>query len=221
MRHGYTNQTSRSAGEVRKTYAGPDAAARAAAELRALRGLHGRMPVARVVSAGPRQLVTGFVSGEHGQDLLDAGHGAEVLAACGALLRRLHDLDPAILGSGVPSRPGEVIRHGDFGPNNVLLNSATMTVTALLDWEFSGVGARIDDLAWCEWIVRMHHPDAVVSLPAFFEAYGDRPEWVTRQTAMVDRCRWLEGFTRRWEPDGPGVRGWQDRTALTLSWRPR
>ncbi len=56
--------------------------------------------------------------------------------------------------SGVSVQPGEVIRHGDFGPNNVLLDSATMTVTALLDWEFSTVGPRIDDLAWCEWIVR-------------------------------------------------------------------
>jgi hypothetical protein len=30
------------------------------------------------------------------------------------------------------------------------------------------------------------------SLPAFFEAYGERPSWEGRQLAMIDRCHWLE-----------------------------
>jgi aminoglycoside phosphotransferase (APT) family kinase protein len=88
------------------------------------------------------------------------------------LLRRLHDLDPAAVGS---SRPAGVICHGDFGPNNMLLDPASYQVTALLDWELSGTGQAIADLAWCERIVRMHHPAAVDCLPAFFGAYGARP----------------------------------------------
>jgi Phosphotransferase enzyme family len=51
------------------------------------------------------------------------------------------------------------VHHGDFGPNNILLDPATFTVTAVLDWERAGPRPDpVDDLAWCEWIVRIHHP---------------------------------------------------------------
>jgi aminoglycoside phosphotransferase (APT) family kinase protein len=114
-----------------------------------------------------------------------------------------------------------VIRHGDFGPNNVLFDPDTMAVTALLDWEFSGIGAAIEDIAWCEWIVRMHHPDAVGALPAFFDAYRSTPPWELRKRVMLSRCRWLEAFCRRWDPHGDGVRQWQARAVATASWVPR
>jgi len=78
-----------------------------------------------------------------------------------------------------------LIRHGDFGPNNVLFDPVTMRVTALLDWEFSGIGDAIDDIAWCDWIVRMHHPAATVALPKFFEAYGCTPAWEKRRSAWL------------------------------------
>jgi aminoglycoside phosphotransferase (APT) family kinase protein len=61
-----------------------------------------------------------------------------------------------------------------LGPNNVLFDLGTMAVTALLDWEFSGIGEAIDDIAWCEWIVRVHHPDAVSAMPAFSMRTGRR-----------------------------------------------
>ena len=215
MRHGYTNLTERRAGVVHKTYDGPEAQDRCAAELRALTQLHRILPVPAVISNGPGVLATAYVIGEHGQDLLDAGRAQDVLAGCGALLRQLHGLDPAILE---PGAGGGVIRHGDFGPNNVLFDPATMAVTALLDWEFSGIGAAIEDIAWCEWIVRMHHPDAVGSLPAFFDAYGSTPPWEQRKRVMLSRCRWLEAFCRRWDPAGDAVRQWQVRAAATAGW---
>jgi aminoglycoside phosphotransferase (APT) family kinase protein len=105
-----------------------------------------------------------------GQDLIEQGRAHDVLAGCGTLLRHLHDLDPAILGAG-PAEGG-VIRHGDFGPNNLLFDLGTLAVTAVLDWKFSGIGEAIEDIAWCEWIVRMHHPHALSAMPAFFDAYG-------------------------------------------------
>ncbi len=217
MRHGYTNQTERRGGAAYKTYKGPDALARCAAELRALTRLYDVMQVPSVISCGPTVLSTAYVAGKHGQDLLDAAHADDVLTACGELLRRLHALDPKILDTGISEG---VIRHGDFGPNNILLDPATMAATALLDWEFSGIGPAIEDIAWCEWIVRMHHRDAVRSLPAFFDGYGSMPPWDERKAAMLSRCTRLEAFCHRWEPGGPGVQQWRSRTAETARWSP-
>jgi aminoglycoside phosphotransferase (APT) family kinase protein len=214
MRHGYTNSTERRADLVHKTYDGPNAHQRCAAELRALTTLEKVLPVPAVISNGPGALVTAYVAGEHGQDLIDAGRAQEVLTGCGTVLRQLHELDPAILEPGADG----VIRHGDFGPNNVLFDPDTMAVTAVLDWEFSGIGAAIEDIAWCEWIVRMHHPDAVGTLPAFFDAYGSTPPWEQRKRAMLSRCRWLEAFCKRWDPHGVGMRDWHLRAVATASW---
>ena len=210
----YTNRTDRIANGLRKTYEGPGARKRARAEYVALMGLAGRMPVPAVLERSDVAVVIEFIEGTHGQDEIDAGHGAEVLSSCGALLRRVHDLDPALVGS---SCSAGVICHGDFGPNNVLLDPATYEVAALLDWEFCGVGKAIVDVAWCEWIVRMHHPAAADSLPAFFEAYGARPTWPIRQQAMLDRCRWLEALCRQGD-DSDGVRLWRDRAQATANW---
>jgi aminoglycoside phosphotransferase (APT) family kinase protein len=214
VRHGYTNRTDRIQTGVRKSYEGPDAPLRGQAEYVALTGLAGRMPVPAVLERSDDGLVLEFVEGVQGQELIEAGHGSEVLSSCGALLRRLHDLDPALVGS---SHSAGVICHGDFGPNNVLLDPATFEVTALIDWEFCGAGDGIVDLAWCEWIVRMHHPAAVEHLPAFFDAYGERPPWPIRHRSMLDRCRWLEAFCRRANNSG-GVHLWQDRARATAEW---
>lgn len=216
MRHGYTNRTVLSDGEVHKRYEGPDAPARLAAEFRALCRLAEVMPVPTVIARGPASLVLSHIPGEHGQDLIDAGRAETVLAGCGELLRRLHQIPPATLR---PANTTGVISHGDFGPNNVLFDPVTMRVTALLDWEFSDVGDAIDDLAWCEWIVRMHHPAATAALPKFFEAYGCTPAWENRRSAMVHRCHELEQFCHRWSPDGPGERQWRDRAAHTARWQ--
>jgi Ser/Thr protein kinase RdoA (MazF antagonist) len=110
------------------------------------------------------------------------------------------------------------VRHGDFGPHNTLFDPRDYAVTALLDWEFCDVAPAIGDVAWCEWIVRMHHPTSVASLAAFFDAYGERPRWDERQRAMVDRCRRLEVFARRWDPSGDAVVAWQHRTRVTAGW---
>lgn len=216
VKHGYTNRTDRQGAIVRKTYDGPDADLRQAAEHRAFDRLQGQFPVPRVTAAGSGWLATSFVDGVHGQDLLETGEARSVLAECGRVLRRLHALDPRILD---PAAADDlVVRHGDFGPNNVLFDARARQVVAVLDWEFSGVGDAMTDIAWCEWIIRMHHPGAVDELSAYFAAYGVTPSWTLRQDAMVRRCRWLESFTDRWNPKGPGVALWQQRTRLVESW---
>ena len=72
---------------------------------------------------------------------------------------------------------GTVLVHGDFGPQNLLLDPSTVEPTALLDWEFAHIGDPVEDVAWAEWIVRTHHPDLVPALPALFDGYGAEPPW--------------------------------------------
>ena len=108
--------------------------------------------------------------------------------------------------------------HGDFGPQNLLLDPSTVEPTALLDWEFAHVGDPVEDVAWAEWIVRTHHPDLVPALPALFDGYGAEPPWSARQESMLEKCRWLLGFTRRWPGGGTtGVELWQRRLAATAA----
>lgn len=188
---------------------------RATAERVALRALAGSFPVPPVIAAEQEAIVTDFVDGEHGQDLIESGDARLVLAGCGTILRRLHTLDPALL-DGHQHSGG--ITHGDFGPNNILFDRTDHHVVAVLDWEFCKIGPSITDLAWCEWIVRMHHPDVVGELAVFFEAYGSCPPWADRQEEMLRRCAWLEDFSRRWEPHGDAAATWRHRAAITSQW---
>ncbi len=111
-----------------------------------------------------------------------------------------------------------MIQHGDFGPNNLLFDADSGSATAVLDWEFSGIGDPVTDIAWCEWIVRMHHPDVVNELPVFFDAYGSTPPWTLRKDTMIRRCRWLTDFTHRWDPHGDAVAAWRERTRTVEGW---
>ena len=107
--------------------------------------------------------------------------------------------------------------HGDFGPQNVLLDPETAVPTALVDWELTHIGHPVEDLAWAEWIVRTHHAAVVDRLPALFDGYGDRPAWADRHAAMIDKCHWALDFVGRWEsgilPRLPsGGNGWPLRS---------
>ena len=203
--HGYTNQTIRNGAVVVKTYAGPDAAARLDREYRALQLVGDRVPVPPVLNRAPHALTLGFIAGRHGQDLITAGHAQPVLAACGSVLQDIH-------------RAG--VGHGDFGPQNLLLDPGTLTTVAVLDWEFTAIPLidTVADLAWCEWIVRMHHPEHVDALDSLFDRYGTRPPWQRRHAAMLQRCRELLNLAHRWEPDGAAEQSWRRRTEVTANW---
>jgi hypothetical protein len=191
---------------VLKTYAGPRAGDRAEREYVALTALAGRIPVPAVLARAPGTLTLELVPGSHGQDLISAGHADGVLAACGDVLRRVH-----AAGFG----------HGDFGPNNTLLDPGSLRVTAVLDWEFSSSehGEPVADLAWCEWIVRMHHPTETAAIPLLYSAHGTSFPWRDRQAAMVGRCAELVEFTHEWEPDGPAEALWHERLRVTAAWQ--
>lgn len=222
LRHSYTNSTLGDGATVVKCYQGPGARARSQHEHAVLNVLQGRVPVPPVLGSEDACLTMGFMSGTHGQELLETGHGGGVLRACGTTLQRIHQLDAGEIAAALPSRAceGHVLVHGDYGPQNVLLDPATLEITAVLDWEWAHAGDPVEDLAWCEWIVRMHHPRQVSLLGIFFDAYGGAiPPWPDRQAFMAGRCRSLLDLCHRQEPGGPGEAQWAHRLAVTGAWQ--
>jgi len=217
MPHGYTHRTTRTGDVITKAYQGPAAEARCAREAAALTALAGLVPVPRIIARGPVSLLTELVPGRHGQDLIDAGLAEPVLAACGRVLRQIHRLAlPEALGA---AQPGAVIVHGDFGPNNMLLDAAAQRVTAVMDWEWAHAGDPVEDLAWCEFIIRLHHPAEVARLAAFYAVYGNRPAWVQRHEAIMRRCAEMRQMCERWEPGGASARAWAERIEIAGAWR--
>lgn len=214
--HGYTNETGRRDGLVRKAYLGPDPERRHRTERAALTGLHGVFPVPEVRDDRDGVLYLTEVIGWHGQEALDAGHGASVLRLCGQVRRRLSEIDTALV-PGLAGT-GDVIVHGDFGPQNMLVNATADEVLAVFDWELCRLGSATEDLAWAEWIVRMHHPAVVPLLGELFAGFGDRPAWPDRQAAMLRVCQDCREFCVRWG-DPAAVAMWDQRTAETEAFR--
>ena len=109
--------------------------------------LAGRFPVPAVLPGREGELCVRAVAGWHGQDALeDDRHAPAVLRLCGQLRRRLSGIGPA----AVPGLPGsgEVIVHGDFGPQNLLLSSDARDVPAVVDWEWCHLGSAVEDLGF-------------------------------------------------------------------------
>ena len=216
LRHGYTNLTRRLPGaRVEKRYEGPGRYERAAREHACLVGLAHRLPVPEVIARDPAVplLIVREAPGTHGQDVIDAGRAAEVLRLLGATLASLQQVPtravPGLAGTG------PVIVHGDFGPQNVLIEGGR--ITALVDWEFAHVGQPVEDLAWAEWIVRMHHPDATDALPALLDAADLGMSWSARHEAMVARCEELIALSSAaGSPDTLAL--WRVRLRATERW---
>jgi tRNA A-37 threonylcarbamoyl transferase component Bud32 len=202
LRHGYTNDTRGDGTVVVKRYQGPASGRRRERERAALVALRGRLPVPEVLGVDGEALVMSFLPGVHGQDLIEQGYAGPVLRSCGTMLRSVH---------------ASALVHGDYGPNNMLFDPETFEVTGILDWEWAHPGAAVEDLAWCEWIVRMHHSRHIDALAGFFDGYGDRPLWTRRRATMLDRCVELRELCREW--DAPAaVREWQRRYEVTAGW---
>lgn len=238
MRHGYTNDTRGDGAVVIKRYVGPAAAARHDRERSMLQRLRGALPVATIIDSQPdlaphrmldsaldpvsddgRCLRMSHLDGVHGQELIDDGRAGSVLRSCGVMLRQIQSISVSLVLPETDHVPGAVLVHGDYGPNNMLFDPRTVVVTGLLDWEWAHVGGPIEDLAWCEWIVRMHHPGHAHALSELFEAYGERPPWSERQTEMIRRCQEFVDMLR--PPSGASdmaAERWRQRARLTESW---
>jgi aminoglycoside phosphotransferase (APT) family kinase protein len=207
LAHGYTNEITADGERVVKRYMGADADRRMRVELDAIALAADRVAVPRVLDVDPCATSVVFVRirGRHGQELIDEGRGGRALAAAG---RALHDLHRA---------PAVGLVHGDYGPQNLLHHPDTLEVAGVLDWEFAHDGEPIEDLAWAEWIVRMHHPGAISELPSLFEGYGARPAWDERQATMLAGCRRLEARASRLG-DATAAALWSQRAVVTAGW---
>jgi hypothetical protein len=207
---GYLNSVVYRDGTVHKRYVGVDGEARRNLEYAALVRLR-RWVAVPGATPGPDAvtLLLDFADGTNGQELIRQGNGASVLQACGEALRRLQNVDPGPLRDLLPGH-GSTIVHGDFGPQNTLLDRSATAVTAILDWEFCHLGTPIEDLAWAEWIVRRHHPEAVGCLPALFAGYGTTPRWPLRKRSMARSIRAMRSFAVA-AGQAANVRLWNER----------
>jgi hypothetical protein len=215
--HGYTNSTRLlSPDAVEKRYEGVDAEASARRELACLTHLADVLPVPAVLEVLPTApgVVLGMLPGCHGQELIDEGRAERVLRLVG---RALHDLR-AIPTTAVPELDGDglVLVHGDYGPQNMLFDADATTVTAILDWESAHVGDPIEDLAWTEWIVRMHHRTAIDALDALFGGVGEKPAWRFRHDAMLSRCQEILSSCEVSLPIAAAE--WRERLDATEQW---
>jgi len=217
--HGYTNLTKHlGGGEIEKRYQGPARWANARRELACLTSLEGHLPVPVVLESdlSVPMIVTGALGGRHGQELIDEGHGDQVLHLVGITLRRLQALDPLTVPSLNGS--GTVIVHGDFGPQNMHFNVAADAVVGVFDWESAHLGKPVEDLAWAEWIVRTHHPGAVSALTKLHRASGLNLPWAERHQAMVRQCRRNLAYCESSEMTQSAA-DWRRLLAQTEAWR--
>ena len=80
------------------------------------------------------------------------------------------------------------------------------------------IGSPIEDLAWSEWIIRMHHPDAQDDLPELFAASGLSFSWTERQAWMLRQCHHYLAYCEASEMKA-GVAEWKRRLDATERWR--
>jgi Ser/Thr protein kinase RdoA (MazF antagonist) len=215
--HGYTNDTRADGSTVLKRYQGPEWQHRRGTENAALARLAGVIPVPRVISSPPGALRMEFLAGIHGQVLVDAGHAAAVLDACGVMLRQIQAIHVTAVFPNARA-DAQVLVHGDYGPNNMLFDPATFAIAGVVDWEWAHAGDAIEDLAWCEWIIRMHHPEAVGALQHLFAGYGEQPSWSERQAAALRKCHEMLNMPRIGGMSDPGAHRWRRNIDVTLSW---
>ena len=202
---------------IEKRYEGSDSFDRAEREFACLTGLLGRCLVPEILEFDPSTpvLVVSEIGGGHGQELIDKGRVSQVLRLIGRQLSDLQSFDP----STVPglTRRGDVIVHGDYGPQNILFLLDPMRVSGVLDWELAHMGSAVEDFAWAEWIIRTHHPDALEDLPELFSGSHLCFSWSDRQAAMVRQCRHHLAYCEASGLDS-AASDWRRRLEATESW---
>ena len=216
LQYGYTHETTVEGSVVHKRYVGVGAIDRQSIERNCLKALHDDLPVPLFLEA--EGLVTRMtrLAGVHGKELIETEAASMVMAALGSMLGRIHSIESSTLA--IPGTDGYLV-HGDYGPQNTLFSPSGEEVVGVLDWEWAHRGEPLEDLAWVEWTVRIHHPTQLKHLLVFYDTYGDRPMWHERQEAMLRRCREL----KKKDPVDRGGSGrdafWDECIRLAKSWQ--
>ena len=135
-----------------------------------------------------------------GPEVMRAGDG---LAQLGDLLRRYHEAvrgfttpEGAVWRNPLAPRAGELIRHGDFSPFNIIWRESK--VVGVIDWDFAQPGDPLSDLAYLAWYSVPLMPDDRVDgfglgpidrsqrLRALCSAYGEHvPDAVVEETLKL------------------------------------
>ena len=177
-------------------------------ELLAIGTARRAVPTPTVLAVHRTQRTVEFrrVEGRPGQELVTRGLAAPVLRAAGRALAALHAL------------PDVPVTHGDYGPQNLLLDDAAGAVVLVADREFSTPERRpVVDLAWAEEIVRMHHPSEAASVDALYDGYGAVLPWDDRKRVMLERCEVLR-LRGEAAGDPAAARTWAARARATSAW---
>lgn len=215
--HGYGNGTCIVEGTVEKRHQGPVRHEAAALEADVLQCIANFLPVPKVLQFDPTEplLRLELIEGVNGQALVERGLTCEVLFQCGVLLGQIASVDTSSLPFLAKE---EHLVHGDYGPHNLLFSSNGTEVRGIVDWEFARGGNPIEDLAWAEWIIRMHHPDQMEAIPALFEGYGSEPYWDERHSLMLHNCkRTLKRAKAR--GNEKTIKRWYDRSEQTQQFK--
>ena len=195
--YGYTNKTHCEDGVVIKTYMGANARERYATELEIYQLLQGMTFMPDLIKYDETRLniLTKYIKNRHAQDLLDE-NGSDVMCAIGKLLRDLQEIQIESI-DGTIRRGSEVLVHGDFGPQNVLLARDSFEIVGLVDWEWAHFGDKFEDIAWAEWLIRMHYEAKRPMIDALYDGFREMPVWETRHTFMIKKCEAILDFAKR------------------------
>ncbi|PKO13093.1 MAG: hypothetical protein CVU39_20845 [Chloroflexi bacterium HGW-Chloroflexi-10] len=176
--------------------------------------LQGKLPVPTLLPNNTDgEILLKAVAGLHAQDVINNDSQANILLGLGRLLQQIQSLSVEPF-QGLLTGNGTVLVHGDFGPQNLLVNQKSYQPALLFDWEWAHLGDPVEDAAWCEWIVRMFHQPAAKDLPRFYEAYGQLPAWSDRHESMQMTCRRHLDFARLMGRRKT-IQQWQNRVVYT------
>ena len=195
--HGYTNNTYLVDKTVRKTYSGADAQNRFYTELTIYQKLQDEsfMPQLLHYNEETFTIATRYIDTQHGQDLLKE-HPIQVPFALGELAKQLQTVQLDAIGKQ-KRKKGQVLVHGDFGPQNVLFGQTSTSKPYLVDWEWAHFGDEYEDVAWAEWIIRMHYNANQQMLKSLHDGFGMVPPWKIRHSAMLRNCERILDFAKR------------------------
>jgi Ser/Thr protein kinase RdoA (MazF antagonist) len=133
------------------------------------------------------------------------------VASAARILRGFHD---AAAGCALASG-GEVVCHGDPGPNNVVFQEARPV--AFIDFEFAAPGARLEDVAYLAWSWCISSRPDRGGLPqqgrqvrALCDAYG---LCARSRACLIDAVIARQARNAGWwrARGGPGIAEWSER----------